>query len=527
MHWRTSLPAVLLTCAIGAAPASAQPAEHAASPTSDRAASLADAFSDIDRLFSTWATEAHVPGIAWGVVVDGVLVHRGTAGVRDVATGEAVTPATVFRIASMTKSFTALAILKLRDDGRLALDDPAERYIPELAALTYPTDDAPRITVRHLLTHSAGFPEDNPWGDRQLAIDDEAMTALLRQGLSFSNVPGVAYEYSNLGYALLGRIVSVASGVPYRTYLQREILDPLSLSSTTLEPGDVAPDRLAHGYRRQEDRWVLEPPLADGAFGAMGGMLTSLDDLGRYVAWLSSAWPARDGAETGPVRRASRREMQQVWRARPAAVTVDDAGTLRLTAAGYGYGLRVSQTCDVAHLVGHAGGLPGYGSLMLWAPEYGVGLVAMGNLTYTSWGPRFDAAFDVLRRAGALVPRPVPASPALTAAREAVTRLVNRWDDEVLEGLAADNLLLDESLERRRAAFAGLRATHGACRPEGPFDVENALRGSWTLACERGRIRLAITLAPTVPPRVQHLSAVALTGAEPTPGACPEPGRGR
>src|SRR5690606_32812547 len=128
-----------------------------------------------------------------------------------------------------------------------------------------------------------------PWGDRQLAIGEERMTELLRQGIPFSNVPGVAYEYSNFGFAILGRVVSAASGTPYRTYLQREILTPLGLSSTTLEPGDVPGDRLVRGYRREDETWVLEPPLADGAFGAMGGMLTSLEDLGRYVAYFLSA----------------------------------------------------------------------------------------------------------------------------------------------------------------------------------------------------------------------------------------------
>ena len=79
----------------------------------------------------------------------------------------------MFRIASMTKSFTAMAILKLRDEGKLSLDDPAERYVPELKALKYPTTDSPRITIRHLLSHAEGFPEDNPWGDQQLAATED------------------------------------------------------------------------------------------------------------------------------------------------------------------------------------------------------------------------------------------------------------------------------------------------------------------------------------------------------------------
>jgi CubicO group peptidase (beta-lactamase class C family) len=486
----------------------------------DRAARLATAFPEIDRIFTDYAAGAHVPGIAWGVIVDGALVHRGVAGLRDVGARAPVTSDTVFRIASMTKSFTALAILKLRDEGRLSLDDPAERYVPELADLPYPSADAPRVTIRHLLTHAAGFPEDNPWGDRQLAISEAQMTALLRRGIPFANVPGVAYEYSNFGFALLGRIVSVVAGTPYRTYVQREILGPLGMRSTTLEPADVPADRLARGYRWEDGQWRLAPPRADGAFGAMGGMLTSMDDLGRYVGYLMSAWPPRDEAEHGPVRRASLREMQQAWRARPATVTMSATGP-QLAVSAYGYGLRISQTCEFAHVVGHAGGLPGYGSLMLWLPEHGVGLIAAGNLTYTSWGPRFDQAFAALARTGALEPRVAQPAPALSAARTAVSRLVNEWDDALADDIAAGNLFLDRSKERWRRELAALRETHGTCRADERFDVENALRGQWTMQCDRGAVRVSITLAPTVPPRVQHLSVVPVT-APPTaqPGAC-------
>ena len=178
---------------------------------------LRSAFPDIDRLVREFATREHIPGAAWGLVVDGELVHLGTAGSIDADRSAPVTGDTVFRIASMTKSFTAMAILSLRDAGKLSLDDPAERYVPELSALPYPTGDSPRITIRHLLSHAAGFPEDNPWGDQQLSRTEDEFTSMLHAGIPFSNPPGVAYQYSNFGFALLGRIVSRASGMPYRT----------------------------------------------------------------------------------------------------------------------------------------------------------------------------------------------------------------------------------------------------------------------------------------------------------------------
>jgi len=481
----------------------------------ERRSRLATAFPEIDALFRDFATRAHVPGIAFGIVIDGELAHAGAAGYREMPSKAGIDSDTVFRIASMTKSFTAMSILKLRDEGKLALDDPAERYVPELAGLRYPTSDSPLLTIRHLLSHAEGFPEDNPWGDRQLAVTDQQMTEMLRKGIPFSNPPGIAYEYSNYGFAILGRIVSGVSGMKYRDYVTANILEPLGMTSTTLEPSSVPPARLAHGYRWENDQWIEEPPLADGAFGAMGGMLTSMRDLSRYVAFHMSAWPPRSDPDEGPVRRASLREMQQVSRTAPASVTTNPANpSTELNTGGYGFGLRVWQTCDFRHVVAHSGGLPGFGSHMRWFPEHGVGVIALGNLTYTSWSAVTDEVIEALRRTGGLRPRRPQPSPALTDAREAVSRLVRGWDDRLAESIAADNLYLDRSKESRRQELEELRARVGTCQPHGPFDVENALRGQWTMQCERGALQVSITLAPTMPPRVQYLQVRALEAGE-------------
>ncbi len=467
---------------------------------------LAQAFPAIDQLMKDFTMREHVPGAVWGIVIDGELAHTGVLGYRDVPAKSPVTPDTVFRIASMTKSFTAMAIMKLRDQGRLSLDDPAERYIPELKSLVYPTTDAPRITVRHLLSHAAGFPEDNPWGDQQLAATEDEFTAMLRQGIPFSNPPGVAYEYSNYAFAILGRIVTRASGVPYREYVAANVLKPLGMTSTTLEPREVPADRLAHGYRWEDERWKEEAQLPDGAFGALGGMLTSMRDQSRYVGAFHDPWPPRDGAETSPISRAALREMQQVSRPRPAIVTRDAAGRPSLNAGGYGYGLGISQTCQYGHSVAHTGGLPGFGSLMRWLPEYGVGIIAFGNRTYTGWGGTADQALTLLAGTGGLQPRTVQPSPALTQAKADASTLVSAWDDSTADRIAAVNLFLDRSRERRRAELERLRTEVGTCRPDGDFEfVENPLRGEWLFTCERGQLRASVTLAPTIPPLVQHL----------------------
>ena len=464
-------------------------------------------YSDIDKLFHDYAAANHVPGAVWGIVVDGRLVHSGALGYRELTGKSTPNADTVFRIASMTKSFTAMSILKLRDEGKLALDDPAEQYVPELAALKYPTTDSPKITIRHLLSHSEGFPEDNPWGDQQLSISDEQLSQMLRGGIPFSNAPGLAYEYSNYGFMILGRIVSRASGVAYADYVTANILKPLGMSSTTLEPASVPAERLAHGYRWEDERWKEEPQLAHGAGGSMGGMLTSINDLSKYVGVYLSAWPPHDGPETAPIRRASLREMQQMWRPFGATVTRDASGAVQLTNGAYGFGLRVNQTCSLRTIVSHTGGLPGFGSIMQWLPDYGVGIIAFGNLTYTGWTRTATSALETLARDGRIKPRPVQPSEALTDAQAAVSQLVAKWDAALADRIAAGNLYLDQSKERRRASIEALRAKAGACRAPNGFDyVENALRGRWTLQCERENIQIAVTLAPTMPPKVQYLS---------------------
>ncbi|MBM4186661.1 MAG: beta-lactamase family protein [Gemmatimonadetes bacterium] len=505
-----SMLALLLTSSLAAQAMGQDPLSSQAPPptypVADRLARLSAGFGALDRLFRDFAEQGQVPGIGYGVIVDGKLVHLGTHGVRDVGRKAPVDTSSVFRIASMTKSFTALAILQLRDAGRLSLDDPAERFVPELRALRYPTSDAPRITIRQLLTHSEGFPEDNPWGDQQLAATDRQMSAMMRRGIPFSTVPGTAYEYSNYGFAILGRIIANVSGVPYPRYIQRRILGPLGMRVTTLEAASVPSSRLALGYRRQDDRWVEEPQLPDGSFGPMGGMLTSIGDLGRYVAFLLDAWPARDGADSGPVRRASVREMQQIWRYNGATVGRDSTGAATLSAGGYGYGLGIRETCRFGAVVSHSGGLPGFGSQMRWLPDYGVGLVALGNLTYTGWGPVLDQALAALAATGGLVPRQPSPAPVLLTRRDQVTRLVATWNDALADSLAAMNLYLDEPKPRRQAALARLREQVGGnCRNEGPFLAANALRGQWKIRCDRGDLAVAITLAPIEPATVQQL----------------------
>ena len=467
---------------------------------------LQAALPDVDQIFKNYALNKKIPGMVWGVVIDGRLAHVASTGVRDRAGNTPPDANTVFRIASMTKSFTALAILKLRDEGKLSLEDPVSKWIPEFSLMPLPTRDTAPIRVRQLLSHSAGFPEDNPWGDRQLAASDADVTRWLKLGIPFSTPPDTRYEYSNYAFGLLGRIVTKASGVPYDQYVKKQILDPLHMSDSTFEFSTVPANKRAVGYRLQPDGTYLdEPPLPHGAFGSMGGLLTTANDLGRYVAFQLSAWPARDDAEAGPVRRASVREMNHLWR--PGNLTVRRVdGAIQATASGYGYGLRISSDCRFEQIVGHGGGLPGFGSYMLWLPDYGVGLFAMANLTYAGPAEPINQALDVFIKTGGFEKRELPASPALTGAREQIVNLWKSWDTAEAKKLAAVNLFLDRSEQQRHEEIRQLKADVGTCDSAGPLIAENWLRGQFNMTCRNATVGIFFTMAPTRPPKVQYLS---------------------
>jgi serine-type D-Ala-D-Ala carboxypeptidase/endopeptidase len=468
--------------------------------------------AEVDRTMEHYRLDAHVPGMVWGVVRDGRLVHVKGAGVQDIDMKRPVTADSLFRIASMTKAFTALSILKLRDEGKLALDAPVETYVPELRGWKYPTDDSPKIRVRDLLTHTAGLVTDDPWGDRQTPMPEEDFTRLLREGVPFTRPPGTAMEYSNLGYALLGRIVANVSGQPYKDAVERLLLGPLGMTSTGYDVAAAPAERRALGYRWEDQAWKIEPTMAHGAFGAMGGLQTSANDYARWVGFLLAAWPARDGADAGPVRRSSVRELAQganfpSVRQRPGSSGAEACRE----AATYGMGFFAASDCDLGLTLSHGGGYPGYGSHVLLLPDYGVGIFALANRTYA--GPRspvWDAAVTLMR-AGRLTPRQPAPSSALAAAYAAVGRMFASGSVASAGDVLAMNFLMDRDAGHRARDLSELKAEVGTCDTAAPIVPTGALAGDFTWRCERGRVKGQVLLAPTPMPRIQSLTLTRAT----------------
>lgn len=475
-----------------AAPAFADP---------DRADALAGGFPAIDSAFERFAAAHHVPGMAYGVVIDGELAHSAGIGMADIQAGAAPAADTVFRIASMTKSFTAMCVLSLRDQGALALDDPAESHVPELRSLQPPTSDSPPITVRSLMSMSSGLVEDDPWADRLLGQGADEFSELLAGGIAFDLPTATSYQYSNLGYAILGRIVTNVAGMPLAKLAQERIFEPLGMEATTFDAPGIPAGRAAVGYRLEAGEWVPEPPLPDGAFGAMGGLATSVEDLARYVAMHLAAWPARDGSEDGPLARSSLREMATAHTAGHTFLSGDRPQDMLLD--GYGYGLVAAVHPRDGRVVAHSGGIPGFGSHMEWLPDHGVGIVAFANRTYVPVRTVVREGFDALAATGALQPRVRPASDALVAARDAITRLYNDWDDDLAGATMLPTYFLDRDDGRHPPDLAGLRAAHGEGTATGDIAATGGLRGRWRMTCPGGDLDVEVMLGPGLPVRVQ------------------------
>jgi CubicO group peptidase (beta-lactamase class C family) len=510
-------------------------------------------FGAADEIVRRFHERGGQPAISYGIVRDGELVHAAGFGNRSLGgpdrpgvDGPAPDERTVFRIASMSKSFTASAIMLLRDAGALSLDDPAAAYVPQLAGWINGAADAGPLTIRHLLTMTAGFPTDDPWGDRQQGLPIDEFDALLARGVTFNWAPGTRFEYSNLGYAILGRIVTAASGVPYDEFIRARLLAPLGLSRTGFAAEEFPAAELAAGYRRGPGGWAEVPFDPYGAFAPMGGVFSCVADLATWSAGFAAAFPPDGPSEVSgaahPLAAASRRQMQL-----PQAVTGWRApdgipGGPPASPSYYGFGLFVDEEPAFGRVVSHSGGYPGFGSNMRWHPATRLGVIALGNSTYSRMNALAELVLKALltRSAAyhvALAPAPavpaadtVPAAggaggpwsggpwsggpwsggpwPQTLAAAEAVNGLLRDWDDATADALFTENVALDRPYPERRRDLALLRTRIGAFAvdPGRPAESDTPAQRRWWLAGERGTVAVAIQLSPQRPPRVQSLT---------------------
>ena len=451
----------------------------------------------VGRLVADYAAAHHCPSIAWGVSRHGAPAAAGSTGE---VNGQAPDEHTVYRIASMTKSFSAAVTLLLRDEGVIRLDAPIDEYAPELGDARSPTDDAPAITVRDLLCMSSGLVTDDPWADRHLDLTDDEFDEIVAGGLVFAQPTGSCHEYSNFGFALLGRVIHRATGVRLRDHVSRRLLEPLGMTRTTWDQPDH--DDWARPMRSDDGEWSGELPTPpDGLIAPMGGIWTTVADLTRWVTWLADAFPARDGADAGPLSRASRREMQTPQR-------YVGQRTLRGVRfpSSYGYGVRILDEPELGTVISHSGGLPGYGSNMRWTPGGSIGIVTLSNTTYAPMTELGARIHDLLHGLGIDTRTDAAPNDELVRIGQALVDVLATWagGDEVpldvLANVFADNVEPDDAYARRAARAR----THGALTV---VDVHPTSLAAAKVACrvDDGRsFVVSFSLAPMQPPRVQE-----------------------
>ena len=236
---------------------------------------------DIDMLMSGYT--GAVPGASLLVVRDGKVIVRRSYGMADLESRVVATPGTNYRLASVTKQFTAAAILLLAEDSKLSLDDPVSRWLPSLPEKTR------TVTVRQLLTHTSGivdYEDVIPAGASAQLHDADVLTLLEAQDSTYFP-PGTSYQYSNSGYALLALIVERASGMSFPDFLHGRIFAPLGMSTTVAHRDGVsAVARRAFGYTLKDGVWTRKDQSLTSAVLGDGGIYSSIDDLAKWDAAL-------------------------------------------------------------------------------------------------------------------------------------------------------------------------------------------------------------------------------------------------
>ena len=381
-----------------------------------------------------------LPSLVLGVVRDGSVVESATVN---------ASPGTAYRIGSITKTFTAVLVMALRDAGRLSLDDPVGRFVPGTGYAA--------ATIGDLLGHTAGLQSEpaGPWwersrggrfGDRAAANDGSGAVA----------GAGEWFHYSNLGYGLLGEVVARSHDRPWWDVVAAHLLEPLGLERTSYGP--VAPHAQGHSVEHLTGRLVEEPHTDTGAMAAAGQLWSTLDDLATWSAVLAGQRP-----EVLPT--ATAREM-----------AVDRLGS------GYGLGARLVDVAGTTY-VGHTGSMPGFQAGLFVDPATGLGVVGLADATTGLEAEALPACvLGGPETPGPVRPwRPTTVLPHLAAAVVGVwfwghTAIELRWDDDVLEArsLQSGRLLYTFGLETGPDRLVGRSGHRGETLHVHPTHLECA-----------------------------------------------------
>jgi CubicO group peptidase (beta-lactamase class C family) len=307
-----------------------------------------------------------VGGIVVGVAVDGDLVWARAFGWADRTARAPMSTSSISRTGSISKSVTALLLMRLVDRGVLRLDDPVSRYLPEIRGLADHRPGAPEVTIRHLASHTAGIirePRLQGAASGPIAGWEDKVLASIPT-TAFDSVPGARYVYSNIGFGILGLTLSRAAGKPFMQLIEEEVFDPLGMTGSTFVVDDALRPRLAAGYANSARGIDAEAPAREhdgrGYKVPNGGVYSTVADLGRFAGALSGTPGLRILTE------ASRSEMLKVQ-------TPEDPRR------GYGLGLSIEVDESGRRLASHGGSVAGYTGHVAFDPDARVAVILLRN----------------------------------------------------------------------------------------------------------------------------------------------------
>ena len=327
-----------------------------------------DILAEIENELEQVVQDERLPGLSVGIVVDQELSWSRGLGTRDLATGEPADEHTLHRVASITKTLTTAAVLQLRDRGKLFLEDPLERHLPEFAEAREVAGQRDQVTLLRLLTHRAGLVTETPlptWSTDEFPTRDEVLAALPQTEIVLP--ADHAFKYSNLAFGLLGEVITRASGQDYFDYVAEHLLGPLGMTDSVYWLPEDQQHRMAVGYSPDLYRDGLEPApyVGLGGVAACGQLHSSVADLAR---WISLQFRVGEHAIPNDVL---------------APNTLDDFHQPRYSESDWSAAqclgwrsLRVGE--NVYH--GHGGGIFGFASQILFSRPHRIGAIVLANL---------------------------------------------------------------------------------------------------------------------------------------------------
>jgi CubicO group peptidase (beta-lactamase class C family) len=354
--------------------------------------------------FDSYVKEDGVVGAAYLVLDQGKVAEAHVIGMADLEARQPVDSNTIFHWASITKTLTAVAVMQLRDRGKLSLDDPIIKYVPELTRVHSEGDSISRVTLRHLLSHSAGFQtptwpyrdDSKPWQPFEPTEWSQLVAMMPYQELAFE--PGTKFQYSNPGFIYLARVIEAVSGDPYQVYVQKNILTPLGMTRSyyNVTPYHLSRDRSNNYTLRITSEGRRETTANGREFNTgittpNGGLNAPLDDLARWVAFL-----AGPGASPASDEILARKSLEVMWQrvvpVNPGA-TAEPPGTPQWMGLSFFLYPRGSEG-EAVTLVGHTGHQAAFRTFMVFNPHNGRAVIAAFNTAYDEGSaPAAQAAF--------------------------------------------------------------------------------------------------------------------------------------